>query len=181
MITLNAHTVFQSVLADAMRLDQYAYIMNTFRNTDVTTDSVYQKTFNAFYVVRCDENWRREYYALMEQCKTAPHTFEEILKAMHSFSGRVEASYASKLLATIDSSYPIWDQYVLKNLGVKDRKGFRTIEGTVDAYEQIRGWYADYLGTDEAKENIGIFDRELPDYAWISDLKKIDFMLWKMR
>ena len=32
----------------------------------------------------------------------------------------------------------------------------------------------------EAAENIKLFDSLLPDYMWISDTKKIDFLLWSI-
>ncbi|MBQ5987287.1 MAG: hypothetical protein IJL59_08465 [Clostridia bacterium] len=48
-------------------------------------------------------------------------------------------------------------------------------------YDQIVNWYADYLTTDEARENIGEFDRLLPEYTWVSDTKKIDCLLWSKR
>ena len=43
-------------------------------------------------------------------------------------------------------------------------------------YDQIVSWYADYLTTNEARENISEFDRLLPEYTWVSDTKKIDWM-----
>ena len=48
-------------------------------------------------------------------------------------------------------------------------------------YDQIVSWYADYLTTGEARENIMEFDRLLPEYAWGSDTKKIDCLLWSKR
>ena len=48
-------------------------------------------------------------------------------------------------------------------------------------YARIVNWYADYLTTDEARENIGEFDWLLPEYACISETKKIDCLLWSKR
>ena len=48
-------------------------------------------------------------------------------------------------------------------------------------YDQIVSWYADYLTTGEARENIMEFDRLLPEYAWVSGTKKIDCLLWSKR
>ena len=39
----------------------------------------------------------------------------------------------------------------------------------------------EYLKTDEALENIAEFDRWLPSYAWITDVKKIDYLRWSKR
>ena len=87
------------------------------------------------------------------------------------------------MLATIDASKPIWDQYVLQNLGLvltgktKEEK----LQEAVRLYDSIVAWYEEYLKTDEANENIKVFDRLLPDYAWISNTKKIDCLLWSKR
>ena len=87
------------------------------------------------------------------------------------------------MLATIDSSKPIWDQYVLQNLGLKltGRTQEEKLQNAKALYQQIENWYEAYLPTDEAQKNIAEFDRMLPDYAWISNTKKIDCLLWSKR
>ena len=55
------------------------------------------------------------------------------------------------------------------------------LQNAVILYDQIVNWYTDYLTTDEARENIMEFDRLLPEYAWVSDTKKIDCLLWSKR
>ncbi len=87
------------------------------------------------------------------------------------------------MVATIDASKPVWDQYVLQNLGLelsgKTKK--EKLQNAVCLYDQIEKWYFDYLKTTEARENIAEFNRLLPDYTWISDTKKIDCLLWSKR
>ena len=41
--------------------------------------------------------------------------------------------------------------------------------------------YADYLQTEESKINIAVFDKILSSHKGISDVKKIDCLLWSMR
>ena len=55
------------------------------------------------------------------------------------------------------------------------------LQNAVALYAQIMNWYADYLTTGEARENIMEFDQLLPEYAWVSDTKKIDCLLWSKR
>jgi hypothetical protein len=45
----------------------------------------------------------------------------------------------------------------------------------------MRSWYADFLQTENGKDCIAEFDRTLPGYVWMSDVKKIDFYLWSIR
>ena len=42
-----------------------------------------------------------------------------ILNEIYQKTGNIEGSFTSKLLATINPNLPIWDQYVLKNIGLK--------------------------------------------------------------
>ena len=95
----------------------------------------------------------------------------------------MEASFSSKMLATIDASRPVWDKYVLQNLGLEltGKTPNEKLDNAVALYRQIERWYSEYLGTYEARENIDTFNRMLPDYKWVSDVKKIDCLLWSMR
>ena len=47
-------------------------------------------------------------------------------------------------------------------------------------YDNICNWYKDFL-TDEAKEMIGMFDQAFPEYSNITEIKKIDFIIWALR
>ena len=55
------------------------------------------------------------------------------------------------------------------------------LQNAVDLYDRIVRWYDDYLTTAEAKTNIAEFDHLLPEYAWVSETKKIDCLLWSKR
>ena len=37
-------------------------------------------------------------------------------------------------------------------------------------------WYADFLQTENGKDCIAEFDRTLPGYVWMSDVKKLIFI-----
>ena len=90
---------------------------------------------------------------------------------------------ASKMIATIDDQCPIIDQYVLKNLGltIAGTGKEARLHSTIQTYYELCDWYDSYLETQEAGENIACFNRMLPGYAWISDIKKIDYMIWSFR
>lgn len=51
----------------------------------------------------------------------------------------------------------------------------------VDLYDQMLSRYADFLQTENGKDCIAEFDRTLPGYVWMSDVKIIDFYLWSIR
>ena len=86
------------------------------------------------------------------------------------------------MCATIDTDKPIWDQYVLSNLGLHlNGKKEERINKAIELYKEIEQWYKSYLDTPDAKNCITVFDKFFPTYKWISNTKKIDYFLWGTR
>ena len=175
---INAKEVLQEQLARGLGLDRYTDIM---RGDPASPD--FQRAFNGYYRIRRNEEWRRHYYDLFAKAKTEQYSFKQIITELYRLTGNVEASFSSKMLATIDASKPIWDQYVLQNLGFElmGKTQEEKLQNAVALYAQIVNWYTDYLTTDEARKNIREFNRLLPEYAWVNDTKKIDCLLWSKR
>lgn len=175
---LDAAEILQAQLARSLGLDRYAQIM-----AGDSASPNFQRAFNGYYRIRRNEAWRRQYYALFAKAREERCPFEQIITELYELTGNVEASFSSKMLATIDASKPIWDQYVLQNLGLElgGKTKEEKLQNAVALYARIEGWYADYLTTAEARDAIETFERLLPDYAWVSDTKKIDCLLWSKR
>ena len=66
-------------------------------------------------------------------------------------------------------------------LKVKGKTKEEQLSCTVDLYDQMVLWYRTFLETSNGKECIEEFDRILPEYTWMSSVKKIDFYLWSIR
>lgn len=164
-------------------VEKYAYIIKNFEKTNVQTDKEFQKKFNGFYRVRRNTEWQKIYYTMMENGKSKPLTFEEILRELYSKTGRVEASFASKLLHTLRADMPIWDKFVLQNLGKKMPvcQGEEKIKNAVRIYGEIADWYKQVLQTESVQKKIAEFDEVFPEYEWFSQTKKLDFIIWQIR
>lgn len=175
--------VFQDRLASSMGLDRYKYIMEQVHKTNIATDEEFQRTFNGFYIVRRNGAWRKNYYKYFEEIKNGKPSFGSIITYLFESNGTVEPSFSSKMLASISSEKPIWDRYVVQNLGIKltgDTKEEK-LHNAISLYDDIEKWYKDFMRTDKGKECISEFDRVLPDYKDISNIKKIDSILWSIR
>lgn len=96
--------------------------------------------------------------------------------------GRIEASFSSKLAATIDTKLPVWDTFVLQNLGLKKPPQYckDRLKKTIDLYADIQQWYSDFMTTSDGKYIITIFNKKYPGIA-VSDIKKVDLVLWQIR
>jgi hypothetical protein len=94
----------------------------------------------------------------------------------------VEASFSSKLVATINPELPIWDSIVLNHLGKKAPAYYRKnrLKETVILYEEIAKWYERFMKTEEAMGIIQLFDEDYPN-SGLTDIKKVDFVLWQIR
>lgn len=164
-------------------IDQYLDIMRRFPCTDVQADRDFWRRYRAFYRVRRGDAWADDYFAFMQRQKDITPSFKDTIEHLFQFQGRAEASFASKLVATIDPHLPVWDQWVLKNQGVKPPAATSKtkVADAVDAYEKIIKWYVWYLATEEGRRIVAIFNRLVPKHQEITDLKKVDFVLWQLR
>lgn len=95
----------------------YEKIMTSYKNTNLSNDMTFQRTFNGFYRIRRNEDWRKFYYENFEKWKNeSTPTFPLILETLYRHTGRVECSFCSKMLATLCPDFPIWDSIVLDRL-----------------------------------------------------------------
>lgn len=181
MEAIDAKQVLEKVMAESLGLPEYEYIMKTICQTDVSKNMDFQRRFNHFYKVRRNQDWRKKYYEIFERSKAEKDevTFENILCNIYVFTDKTEASFASKMLATLNPDKPIWDSRVLSFLGLKPtgKSDSDRQDSIIEVYGKIEDWYKKYLNTSEAKANIRIFNEMLPCYSWISDVKKIDYII----
>ena len=176
-----------AAIAKARRgIAQYLDIMTQLPSVNVADDKAFQRRFNAFYRVRQrPANWYETFYACMQECRTirpAP-TFDDVLDHLGRSLGRYEPSFASKLIATLDPAQPIWDAFVLANTGVK-RPSYASktkVPQAKLAYRGIQDWYARFLASHDGRLVIRIFNDTVEGHGQISDLKKVDFVLWQTR
>ena len=182
-MNFDVNRVFQERLAVSMGFDKYQFIMEHVKKTDVSVDADFQKTFNGFYLVRRNEDWRKVYYDHFESVKGDTPTFASILMHLYKCTGNIEPSFSSKMLATLFPDKPIWDRYVVQNLNMElvGATKEERLANAIALYAGMEKWYADFLQTEKANECIEVFDRFFPDYKHISSIKKIDSILWSIR
>jgi hypothetical protein len=168
-------------------LEKYNYIMSRIHETNVSSDLDFQNVFRDFYQMRrfYSEHFARHYFILMEQLKDSGEnmTFEMAMERIKHIQGTYEMSFASKLLHTIDPLHPIWDSVVTKqHFAIK--APYASCENRAQAcclrYAEYEDKFYDYMTTDEGRTIIERFDKKFPDNG-ISDVKKIDFVLWQDR
>jgi len=93
-----------------LSIEKYKYIKDNFKNVDISIfDCKFQKTFNSFYKIRRNKEWRDAFYKYFESIKKDENiTFFKIINYLYENTDNVEASFASKMLATINEDMPIF-------------------------------------------------------------------------
>ena len=192
----NASEEMKLCLENACSFDLYRKTLDLRKN--VATDFEYQKNFNHYYRVRRDADWLKQFYNFFEKNKNNKSiTFAEILRYLSNIEHNVkktaknptgkaktiEASFASKMLATIHPDHPIWDAQVLRALKIKtadslDRE--EKIQECIKIYQKIEDEIAAFKITVEGKRCVEEFDKTFPSCKDFSEFKKIDFYLWNL-
>ncbi|MGD0626106.1 MAG: hypothetical protein ABSB22_23025 [Thermodesulfobacteriota bacterium] len=165
-------------------IGRYLEIMGLFPDTDVSIDKDFQRKFNGFYRIKQrPPAWYEEYYSYMQSQKGQNPTFSAVLRHLHSVLKRYEPSFSSKLVATIDANSPVWDSVVLKYVGIKPPLyTSRTKVDEAEAiYKKLQEWHERHMRSDHGKLILHTFGEMVPEHNRISDLKKIDFVLWQSR
>ena len=196
MNIVNPQEAMMQSLHDACSFNSYKKTLDLTKN--IATDVDFQKNFTSYYRVRRDADWLREFYNFFENNKNNKNiTFEEILHYLSNVEHKVkqtaknptgkaktvEASFASKMLATINPNHPIWDSQVLRSLNIevdgalchKDK-----IEECIKIYQEIEKEIATFIATPDGQQCIVLFNKAFPSCKDFSDYKKIDFYLWNL-
>ena len=164
-------------------LDKYNYIKEKMYYCDLSKDIEFQTTFNAFYRVRRNKKWRDVFYKYFERVKNNKNIkFEEILRYIYKKTGCIEASFSSKMLATINPNMPIWDQYVLKNLNIEvlGKNKQEKLDNTINTYYKIIEIEKQKMEQQDIIQAIKEFKQEFKEYE-LSDIKILDYILWNNR
>lgn len=183
-------------LHDACSFNLYKKTLDLTKN--IATDVDFQKNFTNYYRVRRDVDWLQRFYNFFENNKNNKNiTFEEILRYLSNVEHKVkqttknptgkaktvEASFASKMLATINPDHPIWDSQVLRCLNIKINDALDhndKIEECIKIYRELEKEIEAFRVTDEGKACLELFDKAFPSCQNFSDFKKIDFYLWNL-
>jgi len=183
MIKLTEVDIDQALQKIERGLRQYCWIQANFQRCDVSKDLEFQTQFNSFYKVkRRSQEWRDHYYALMQSGKGQGITFPEALGALKDRDGRIEASFASKLVATLNPAKPVIDQFVLRNFDL--RLPYYYVSNreakTTELYNLLCMKYEVLISSQTGRLILAKFHRRYP-WAEITDLKRIDLVLWQIR
>ena len=165
-------------------IKKYQYLRQQLFATDVSTNQDFQRIFNGFFRMgRRTKAYYSDYYCYLQQHKKTGISFSDALTYLYQKYGRLEMSFVSKMVALVEPTFPIWDSVVTKgHFGIiaPSANVINRLQKGIEKYEQYRYRYGTYMQSDEARKKIVEFDTLFPETD-ITDVKKLDFILWQER
>lgn len=142
----------------------------------------FRKKYNHFYRVRRASAWQNAFYGVMARAKREHLQFHAVIEAMRQATGRYEASFASKLMATLNPSMPVIDSVVLKNLNMRLPAAYAQdrIKKICTLHENLTTYFSDYLESENGAYLVSQFKKKYPN-AKVTETKMLDLVLWQTR
>lgn len=146
------------------------------------SDRDFQKKFNGFYRIRRNQEWQATYYGLFASNLLTGIEFREGLDFMLERTGRFEASFISKLVATIHPSKYVIDSMVLRNVGLALplANASNRIERICGIHKMLDEMCNGFLETELGRFLVEHFRKAYP-WANITEAKMLDLVLWQIR
>lgn len=164
-------------------LAQYQWLQQQFTtNLNAHNDETFRRRFNHFYRVRRNTVWQDSYFAIMGRAKRETLQFNAVLDTLRQATNRLEASFASKLIATINPSLPVIDKFVLKNVGLALPGQYvpNRDAAIIRLHSALQASFDAYLQTEDGQYLVREFRRQYPN-AGVTEVKMLDLVLWQTR
>lgn len=191
MIHLNKKQIEDALPRVKDGLEKYVWLQAKLNILNVRKDSLYQTKFNNFYRITPFRNqkWQKEFYKLLETSKRNKNiVFGDILNTLYKKTNRVEAAFASKLVATINPRLPVIDSVVLRNLRKQGNVMMRLpyyhednrIDKIKELHKEMGKLFNEFLRTKNGKYLVKRFREEYTGVN-ITKIKMLDLILWQTR
>jgi len=182
MINITKTQIDQALPRIEVGLKKYLALQDAFSTLDVSASREFQRKFNHFYRVRRNAEWQSHFYRLLQEKKGQQLTFKEALITIREKTGNIEASFASKLVATIDPENPVIDKFVLDNVGLQLPYTYASsrAEKIIEIYRQLQKRFKVFLETENGEYLVERFREEYLAIN-ITKVKMADLVLWQSR
>ncbi len=181
-MNFNYNNLEKASIRKFFEIEKYTYLIN---NKAMIDSKEYQAAFIKYCDMRYqDKEWLDKYFRFFSKnINNTNIEFREILEYLYEETNRIETSFSSKMLAIINPEKPIWDSNVSSVLDLcvegntpKERK-----EDAIKKYDELLARETDLLKKDDVKEYISCFRKMFPEYDYITDIRVLDFYLWRYK
>lgn len=173
----------------------YEYIMNNWQVNDSDFQNVYYSFYlSARWAVMSKPSNKKIYFEKLQSISPE----DSLLDILDDLKDKIdkhsyEFSIASKLLHTRNNKSPIYDSKVRMYLSQEENvdfywnvshkesgapKGLSEKDKIIHDWYTLNNWYREFISTQRGVEWINWFNKQFPNYTNISDIKKIDFIIF---
>lgn len=176
-------------------IDVYNFIQKQFQNSngDIKNNSLFKFAFKKYYFRYNERLFNPDFFQLyfskfsdkklQERIKTENNInvlIEKLLNALKPFREKLEFSYTTKMIHTINNKYPIYDSYVRNALGLKppyqsDEK--KRKEHYLNNFHKITEIYTYIIRNKSLRDVVNEFSIHR-DISNLNDIKILDFIFW---
>jgi len=169
-------------LGDGVR--RYRELQTTIHAAKFSASLPFRRKYCYFYGItpHRDAQWQSQFFDLLVSVRYAPMVFSDALDELHNRTRCVEASFASKLVASVNTDLPVIDKYVLLNAGLRlpyPSHSARIAE-IKRLYAKLDSMMRSFLGTPDGRHLVAEFGVRYST-TLISEIKMLDFVLWQTR
>lgn len=168
----------------AIGVDKYLLIMKGLHEVNISSikgESFRKQYCNFYRMNRRSKEFKTCYFKIFENLKIKnADDFDLVIDKISETTNRIEASFSSKMVASINANKPLLDSIILNNLEIKFPKhssSERSIKIKL-IYKELEDNYQNFLKTKSAKNWLNLFDKKIGKFN-ISNTKKIDFIIWQ--
>lgn len=196
MININNITERQKLIIAKGLLD-YQYIMqNWHTNSDDFKKVYYDFYLKARWSVMVQKNNSEPYFNKLQSVSANADLMDIILDLKNKIiTQSLEFSLCTKLLHTRNPNLPIYDSKVKEYLSMQENVEFywhrtkgmygksaprktKEVDKIKHDWDNLCKWYNQFLSSPRGEEWIAWFDKNFPDHKNISNVKKIDFIIF---
>ncbi len=175
-------------------MEKYKLIMSIIsdNSTDISeVNCEFQRVYTGYYFpAQVSAEFKTIYYSYMQSHRDNVPSFNDAINDLYQETGRVDYSFTSKMLHTLDDRNPILDQHVMRLLGFPlqtSGKSAARIQYYTNVFNQVFSEYQQVAldlvngSNREICNAIRQFDEKFANYRNISTAKKIDCLIFRLR
>lgn len=173
----------------------YNFIQDQYRisHGDIKNNSLFKFAFRRYYFQRNEWFYKKEFYenyfslfsdkgmqSAIKSGKNVTEIIERIIEKLYVFKRRIELSYITKMIHTINNEYPIYDSNVVNALGIKKPLETDFIQRK-NHYIKIFGRICeiyDYIIRNELLNDLISKFSLHRDISKLKNIKILDFIFW---
>lgn len=164
-------------------LGTYSCLQKRLQKTSVATDLSYQSTYGDFYRFRRIDG--PSYFRILQREKLNRSVcFDDVLRELSP--ERVQLSFASKLVATVNPDKPVYDSHVREVFathGIRfgtyhGKKMEKKLEKAIENYRLLVDTTRALVENPDFANLRDSFDKRFHDFRDFTDIKKLDAYMW---